>query len=318
MKKNKISAFLLALCAFLIAGCGGINGNIKLASTNLSASSFYAKCMDEMNYMDSLATKQLQQDEGSLDYEILQSLALSGEYLGYNLISALDFCIEISETEGQVGIEQKIFEYETEYSAENSAISKIIVHVGKAQGKSNVFNAKLYVVDLDVDYSEIVEGQMTTTLENSFTISRNRALETYEFTDSANLVNGSFLFSPDEGRMSIDMTYNLTLFGEQNFDAKYDFYNYTNNVVGVRMLTETNMDNEKVQLIFECLSKSFNKNAKIGVVKDAKAYLDLASVEEGKIGVPNKGDDVGYEIKYINNSDANNANITVNQYGLRN
>ncbi len=311
MKKLKVIVVALSFCLVFFTGCMGVSSNIRLAPTNISAADFLARSLNEVSFINQRATEQLGSSNNSLAFDILSMYALSGQSTAINVVSTIDFCIEIADQENSSGIDQKIYEYTITESQD-----KCVVFVSKVAGKSNVFNASQYVVDADTNFADIVASGTSAYLENQFTISRDKSSGGYSFSDTDSDVVGEFVYNADGGHMGIEMSYMVEISTAETLKATMDFYNYTNGVLGGRFVTEASIENQKQNIIFEYLAKQFDKRAKIGVVKDQNDYVDMKATEEIKIAAPNAGDYVGYAIVYINNSDSSPAYTTATQYGL--
>ena len=315
MKKFKLMAILLA-CVLLICGCGPKNNNIKLHSTSLSVADFFHESIDEVGFLCASAQGEVSGTNNELDFALITMMALSGNGLVGNLVSAVDFCMEVANSDNKDGSDQKIYEYLSDYPSVVGQ-SKTIVHVAKAQGKNNVFIANSYSSEDSATYKDLVDAGMVPEQSNTFTISIDKSSGVYSFTDTANNISGTLNYRSDLGTLNIVISYKIAILGGQKFDSEFNFYNYTNNVLGSRMLTSTTVENQKVQYIFESLGKPFEKRAKVGIVKNTNAYVNMAATEEAKIGVANSGDVSGYQISYLDDSDANLPYTTVKNYGLK-
>lgn len=315
MKKLKLMAILLA-CVLLICGCGQKNNNIKLHSTSLSAADFFQASMDEIGFLCASAQGEISGTANELEFALITMMAISGNGLVGNLVSAVDFCMEVANSDNKDGSEQKIYEYISDYP-DVVGQSKTIIHVAKAQGKNNVFIANAYSTEDNATYKDIVDAGAIPEQSNTFTISIDKSTGVYSFTDTANSVSGTLNYRSDLGTMNIVISYKFAVLGNQKFDSEFNFYNYANDVLGSRILTSTTVENQKAQYIFESLGKPFEKRAKVGIVKNTNAYVNMTATEESKIGIANSGDVSGYQISYVDDSDTNLPYTTVKNYGLK-
>lgn len=311
MKKLKIIMIALSFCAVLLTGCMGVSSNVRLASTYLSASDFLARSINEVSFINERATEQLGNTSNALAYDILSMYALSGQSTAMNVVSTIDFCIEIADQQTSSGIDQKVYEYVV-----LDGQDKCVIFISKVSGKSNVFNAKMYIVDAGTSFSDIVANGTSAYLENQFTISRDKSSGGYSFSDTVSGVVGTFVYDAEGGHMGLEMSYKVEISTQETLKTTMNFYNYTNRVLGGRIETEASIENQKQNIIFEYLAKQFDKRAKIGLVKDANNYVDMKATEEIKIAEPNAGDYIGYAIVYVNNSDSSAAYTTATQYGV--
>ena len=317
MKKLKVLVMIVVICVLVFTGCGEKKGYLNLTQTHQSASDFYYETIDEANFLVNMGEKKALGKTYEDEYKTLSVLFFSSNELMYNLISVVDFCIELSGMEEVEGYNQKVYEYFTEYDAIKNLCSKSVVHVIKQENKNNGFIANLYSVEEDTTLSEIINQGTAVSASNTISITRDRASDVYTLIDTQNNIESTFYFNKATGTMKITLSYILDIIGNKPVEAEMEFYNYTNNVSGGRIVIETILENENVKCIFEHFAKPFTKRAKMGFVKDETKYYDLTKVEELNIAISNAGDSYGYSITYSNVSDkATSAKTEVNQYGL--
>ena len=311
---KKLFAIVLAFCAIILVGCGSVTPNLSVVGISSSASEFFALAKDETALLGNFGRMYVSASDMA-DYSIMYGLVFSEMQISYNMVSAIDFCMDIEEAESSVGLDQKVYEYETAYSKYGLS-GKVLVWVGKVAGKSNEFACKQYNVASDVDFYEVEEMELAPNATNSFTITKDRATGKYNFTDSGKGVQGAFLFDSTLGHMSINISYVADVFGTKNFQTQIDFYNYLNGCIGARVLTKTTVDNQKVSYLFESFSKTFEKRAKMTEVKDDSLYYDLSAIKEETIATVNSGDKYGYAISYLDISDTKEFTVDVQKQGL--
>lgn len=302
--KKKILAILFVFCTLIIAGCGK-NSNIKLSSTNLSASDFYCNAFQEYGFILSSGANALYQGESETfqKYMGLMSSVVIEQNLICSIVSAMDFCIAVNESETTVAENQKIYEYSL--SGDDSVT---IVIVNKTKNKS-IYNCSLYEnVESTLDIGSLMLSKPTK--ENTFNITLNSELAQYEYTDSANKVNGWLYYNKNQGKMQIVTNKTeSTPTGDVKYTINTNLYNYRNDVVGGRITTSILANNKPTKTVQEFLAKDFYKVAKFGVVKDASLYVNMEKTEESLIGVDNKGDSYGYKIAYNGLGDVENTGV---------
>lgn len=312
MKKLKSLILILIACAFVFAGCGAKSSNLKVVSSNKSASAFYFQGLDEISFIEYNAEKS-QTEESLLAYMVLSTMVLQGQDIMISVASAMDFCIGIAEEEISSETTQKIYEYTPSYVETQS--NKMIVVVDKKKGKS-LYTTRLFMVaGTNTQITELLEQEPYATYNLS--ISRDKSQGLYEFSDTANKISGDFKYVPNSGKMLINMDfYSSFMGGEQKFEIAYELYSYQNSCVGGRIISKTLFGGNYSGLVYEFFSKPFAKKSKLGFIKDDKLILDLTQIDEEDIATANSGDSYGYSVAYENTSDLEKPKTTVKTYGI--
>ena len=292
-------------CAIVFTGCTSKNGYLNLMQTDMCASDFFYNTLDESMFIVDKGKSKNDKNLGLAD------IFFESKELMCRVVSVIDFCVELSQMEKTDGYEQKIYEYQSEYTY--SSAKKYIVQVIKGKNANNKFTANLYEVSSSTTFMDAVNSENVQT--NEFSITRDRATDVYTLIDSGKNVQATFYYSASEGIMKFSLSYRREGEpGRPQCEIDAEFYNYTNNWSGARYLLRTSLSNSNVSCVFEHLSKPFAKRAKIGYVGDKSKYHNLAKVEDHNIAVQNIGDESGHVITYNNSSTKESINIE--SYGL--
>ena len=309
-KFKKILAFALMgmSCLIFFSGCGKSN-SIKLAPTNLSASTIFHNAMLELGTLSTDAINYLMQS-GSSDLEkltTLNSVAINQKqyYLYYNMVCSMDFCLAIEENSSLLQQTQKLYEF-------GGDGLQLTVLVNKKTGQST-YTAKLYQA-YGISNIEDLENQ-TVIMENVFSVSKNKNLSNYGYSDKTNGVSGTFMYNKNYGKLNFSMEIS-NVGSEQSEDViEFNLYNYQNGVLGGRIQKNTKISNNQETVVQEFLFKHFNKKMKLAIQKDASLYTNMENTEEGLIAVGNAGDNYGFVISNDNASDLNPSILKVNKIG---
>lgn len=316
MKKFKILAALMMFCLLFVAGCGGVNGNIKLQATTLSAADFF-----NSSIMGLASVRQAGQEQISVNsnaetlsnYQNLVAFASAPLTNQYSIISVFDFCVELLNAEGSAGVNQKIYEYSDGVSSQ-----RMIVVVNCV--RDTKYTAIIYLADGGTEFKDLTDSNIVHDATYIVSINKNTGL--FEYSGSATNNNGTtatsgtILYEANVGKLN--MVNNLTLDGT-NVVCNANFYNYKNGILGGRItMLRQSSTALGMNIIQEFLLKDYQKKLKIGTYANDEFFVDLTNTTEESIAISNEGDTSGFIIEADSQAESGIVTTSHQVYGTFN
>lgn len=263
--KKRILAIMLLFGIFIFAGCGGKSPYLKLEATTKTCSEFYSEAL--VSWEQQLNSETFAEaDINDLDskkefFAYWKQLLFANNKTIRSAISAVDFCIEISNQNN--GINFRVFEYVDD-----------IVYVS-VNTSGSTYTVK-YFENAEGDLNEVLQTEPTKTFR--FEIKSDKASGKYQFTEKNEKHAGIIEFNASMGTLVITCDGKI-LNNTLTQSLKVELYSYKNNVKSGRVFAVQKIGQEDEKLAFEFLTKDCYKRAKIGIVSGTE-FEDLTKSSE--------------------------------------